>query len=310
MSQPPSEQPQPQPQPYPQQQPQSQPYPQQPPQSAPQPFGAPPPPPSQPPAAPPQPGYGPPQPPQPAQPVADNPYAQPVQPSQPVQPYAYGQQQPAQPPQQSPYGGYPPPGQPPQVLGGPGGPGGPGKRRTGIIVAASVVALAVVAGGVWFAVGRGSDDDGKSPVAKGSQGTSAPSTGPSGTTPTVQPPPEESETPVNPLVPEPTGTGLQAVWKASDSTMLALGDEYADEPSRINAVLSDGAGFECKGRWQKDGSGDFLEVALLCEQDGKRVESKDRVGNLNQSGDTLTVKWNKGATGSETYERFRDMDPA
>ncbi|MFE5962955.1 hypothetical protein ACFYZ6_20810 [Streptomyces rubiginosohelvolus] len=56
--------------------------------------------------------------------------------------------------------------------------------------------------------------------------------------------------------------------------------------------------------------GDFLEVALLCEQDGARVMSKDRVGNLRQNGDTLTVTWKKGASGTDTFERFQDMDPA
>ncbi|MEU9763698.1 hypothetical protein ACFYYY_17570 [Streptomyces sp. NPDC001834] len=181
-----------------------------------------------------------------------------------------------------------------------------------------MVAVAVVAGGVWFAVGRGDDAP---TVAKESQESQesqeGPSASPSGPSPgneqlpTVRPPSEGSQTPDrNPYVPEPTGTGLQAVWKGPDSVMLALGDAYVDEPARVNAILSDGDGFECKGRWQKDESGDFLEVALLCRQDGARVEDKDRVGNLSQNGDTLTVKWNKGATGSETFTRFRDMDPA
>ncbi|SCE33009.1 hypothetical protein GA0115243_1106104 [Streptomyces sp. ScaeMP-e83] len=65
-------------------------------------------------------------------------------------------------------------------------------------------------------------------------------------------------------MPHPAGTGLQAVWKKPDSTMLALGGAYAVEPARIEAVLSHGDGFECKGRWQKDESGGFLEMALLC----------------------------------------------
>ncbi|MFJ2590366.1 hypothetical protein [Streptomyces sp. NPDC087538] len=249
-----------------------------------QPFGTPPPPPV-PPTAPPQTGYGQPQVPHPGMPVAGNPYAQPG----------------------PPYGVYPSPHGP--LPGALGQAPGPRKRQTGLIVTAAVVALVMVAGGVWFAVGRGGDDT-ESPKAKASPSTSAPSVSPTDKSPIVQPPPEESESPDNPLVPEPTGTGLQAVWKASDSTMLAIGDAYLDEPARINAILSDGSGFECKGRWQEDESGDFLEVALLCEQDGVRVADKDRAGNLSQNGDTLTVKWNKGATGSESFERFRDMDPA
>lgn len=260
-----------------------------------QPFGAPPPVPPVPPG-PPQTGYGVPQ-----QPVAGNPYAQPVQGAQP-QGYGYGGGQP------TPYGS--------------AQPGTPAPRkRTGLIAVAAVLAVAVIGGGIWFAVDRGSDsgsDDAKSPTSVGTPGATGSDGGagesPEATDPTADPAEEPSASPParsdNPLVPEPTGTGLQAVWKRSDSTMLALGDEYADEPTRINAVLTDGDGFECKGRWQEDESGDFLEVALLCEQDGARVMSKDRVGNLRQNGDTLTVTWKKGASGTDTFERFQDMDPA
>jgi hypothetical protein len=184
-----------------------------------------------------------------------------------------------------------------------------------------VLAVAVIGGGVWFAVDRGSDDgsdEARSPASVGTPSASGAdgSTGesPAATDPTEDPAGEPSASPParsdNPLVPQPTGTGLQAVWKKPDSTMLALGDAYTDEPTRINAILSDGDGFECKGRWQEDEGGDFLEVALLCEQDGARVKSRDRVGNLRQNGDALTVTWKKGATGADTFERFRDMDPA
>ncbi|MFJ3998939.1 hypothetical protein [Streptomyces parvus] len=278
----------------------SQPYDEQPPMpQGQQPFGAPPPMPPVPPG-PPQPGYGAPQ-----QPVAGNPYAQP-------QGYGHGGGQP------SPYGtpgngGFPPP-----------QPGTPAPRkRTGLIAIAAVLAVAVIGGGVWFAVGRGSDsgsDDAKSPTSVGNPGAtgSAGSTGetPEATDPTTAPSDEPSDEPSaspparsdNPLVPQPTGTGLQAVWKGSDSTMLGLGEAYPDEPARINAILSLRDGLECKGRWQEDESGDFLEMALLCEQDGVRVANKDRVGNLRQNGDTLTVTWKKGATGTDTFERFSDMN--
>lgn len=111
------------------------------------------------------------------------------------------------------------------------------------------------------------------------------------------------------MAPTPTGTGLQAVWRTSGSTMLGLGEEYLDEPARINAVLTTADGLDCEGRWQKDESGDFLEMALLCKEDGVRVKSKDRIGNLEQTGDTLSVEWKKGATGTETFERARDLEP-
>ncbi|MET7444437.1 hypothetical protein ACIGNW_08410 [Streptomyces sp. NPDC053707] len=215
------------------------------------------------------------------QPVADNPYAT----QQPAQP-----QQPPQPP---PYGAYPPP------------PPAPGKRRTPLIVGAALVALVLIGGGVWFALGTGGEDDPKGPVAEGSASASpSVSAAPSGSEET---PPEESPSPS--VAPTPTGTGLQAVWRTSGSTMLGLGEEYLDEPARINAVLTTADGLDCEGRWQKDESGDFLEMALLCKEDGVRVKSKDRIGNLEQTGDTLSVEWKKGATGTETFERARDLEP-
>ncbi|MEU5327996.1 hypothetical protein [Streptomyces parvus] len=285
----------------------SQPYDEQPPMPrGQQPFGAPPPMPPVPPG-PPQSGYGVPQ-----QPVAGNPYAQPAQGAQP-QAYGHGGGQP------SPYGAPGNGGFPPQQPGAPAP-----RKRTGLIAVAAVLAVAVIGGGIWFAVDRGSDsgsDDAKSPTSVGTPGAtgSAGSAGevPGATDPadpTAAPSDEPAASPParsdNPLVPQPTGTGLQAVWKRSDLTMLGLGDEYADEPTRINAVLTDGEGFKCTGRWQEDESGGFLEMALLCEQDGVRVKSKDRAGNLRQNGDTLTVTWKKGATGTDTFERFQDMDPA
>ncbi|WP_272922907.1 MULTISPECIES: hypothetical protein [Streptomyces] len=182
---------------------------------------------------------------------------------------------------------------------------------------AAVLALAVVGGGIWFAVGRGNDDGSdtaKPPAPVAAPSESGPGESPEPADPTADPEDEPSASPParsdNPFVPRPTGTGLQAVWKLPDSTMLGLGDEFADQPARINAILSFRGGLECKGRWQEDESGGFLEMALLCEEDGVRVKSKDRVGNLRQIGDKLTVTWKKGATGTDTFERFGDMDPS
>ncbi|WP_406409991.1 hypothetical protein OG923_15195 [Streptomyces halstedii] len=240
---------------------------------------------------------------------------QPSQPPQAQQYQPYQQPPPFPPPPQhaSPYGGYPsPPPQGPQV---PAPASGGGKRRAGLIAGGALVALVLVGGGVWFVLGdRGGDA--KAPTAHGSPGVSE--TGPGVTDePTAPEPPvagpsaegSAGEEPSLPDLPTPTGTGLQAVWRAPDSTMLALGDAYKDEPRRVNAVLSDGNGFECKGRWQKDDGGGLV-VALLCEQDGTKAEDKDRLGEIEQSGDTLTVEWKKGTTGTESFERFRDMDPA
>ncbi|MER7941445.1 hypothetical protein [Streptomyces sp. NPDC094458] len=258
-------------------------------------------PPAQPPAQPyaPPPAQPPAQPYEPAQAGSGNPYG-----GQPVADNPYATQQPAQPqqpPQPPPYGAYPPP---PQGPGTPPPPA-PGKRRTPLIVGAALVALVLIGGGVWFALGTGGEDDPKGPVAEGSASASpSVSAAPSGSEET---PPEESPSPS--VAPTPTGTGLQAVWRTSGSTMLGLGEEYLDEPARINAVLTTADGLDCEGRWQKDERGDFLEMALLCKEDGVRVKSKDRIGNLEQTGDTLSVEWKKGATGTETFERARDLEP-
>ncbi|MFE6703093.1 hypothetical protein [Streptomyces sp. NPDC057718] len=97
-----------------------------------------------------QPGYGyPQQAPQGVPPQQPNPYGQPQQPPQGYgypqaqQPGPYGQQPPA-----PPYGGQPPYGaQPPQP-----------KKKTGLIIGGAVVALAVIAGGVYFLTSGGGSD--------------------------------------------------------------------------------------------------------------------------------------------------------
>ncbi|MFH9295969.1 hypothetical protein [Streptomyces sp. NPDC017520] len=131
------------------------PYGGQPPQGQPGPYGQQPgpygaPPPQGPPQG--QPGYGyPQQAPQGVPPQQPNPYAQPQQPQQGYgypqaqQPGPYGQQPPA-----PPYGGQPGyDGQQPQQP----------KKKTGLIVGVAVVALAVIAGGVYFLTSGGGSGD-------------------------------------------------------------------------------------------------------------------------------------------------------
>ncbi|MFD7421185.1 hypothetical protein ACFV6M_12200 [Streptomyces californicus] len=109
-------------------------------------------------APPPQggPGYGyPQQAPQGVPPQQPNPYAQPQQPQgygypQAQQPGPYGQQPPA-----PPYGGQPPYGAQPPYGGQPQQP----KKKTGLIVGVAVVALAVIAGGVYFLTSGGGSSD-------------------------------------------------------------------------------------------------------------------------------------------------------
>ncbi|MGW1235579.1 hypothetical protein [Streptomyces sp. b94] len=117
-------------------------------------------------APPPQggPGYGyPQQAPQGVPPQQPNPYAQPQQPQgygypQAQQPGPYGQQPPA-----PPYGGQPQYGAQPPYGGQPQQP----KKKTGLIVGVAVVALAVIAGGVYFLTSGGG---GSSDVADSTKG--------------------------------------------------------------------------------------------------------------------------------------------
>ncbi|MFJ8868629.1 hypothetical protein ACIRD6_23035 [Streptomyces sp. NPDC102473] len=112
------------------------------------PYGGPPP---QPPQG--QPGYGYPQ----QAPQGVPPQQQPPQPGYgyPQQPGPYGQQPPT-----PPYGGQQAyPGMPPQ-------PGAP-KKKTGLIIGAAVVALAVVAGGVYFLTSGGSSNSDVADSTKG-----------------------------------------------------------------------------------------------------------------------------------------------
>ncbi len=110
------------------------------------------------------PGYGyPQQAPQGVPPQQPNPYAQPQQPQgygypQAQQPGPYGQQPPA-----PPYGGQPPYGAQPPYGGQPQQP----KKKTGLIVGVAVVALAVIAGGVYFLTSGGG---GSSDVADSTKG--------------------------------------------------------------------------------------------------------------------------------------------
>ncbi|CAM5467744.1 hypothetical protein SCALM49S_06468 [Streptomyces californicus] len=88
-------------------------------------------------------------------PQQPNPYAQPQQPQgygypQAQQPGPYGQQPPA-----PPYGGQPPYGAQPPYGGQPQQP----KKKTGLIVGVAVVALAVIAGGVYFLTSGGGSSD-------------------------------------------------------------------------------------------------------------------------------------------------------
>ncbi|MFH9067870.1 hypothetical protein [Streptomyces alboflavus] len=227
------------------------------------------------------------------QPSADNPYAQPG-----AQPYTHPNAQP-------PYGGYPP--QFPTPDGG-----GPKSRRW-LAVTAAVAALAVIGGGVWFAVGKG-DDDGQSkkPAAEAGRTASAeprPSETPSaeesdgaGESGDPYADPDDGESEDEPGG-GPTGTTLVGFWRSEKpgGGILGLRDiPDTTQPKKASVSLLDGG--RCSGLRRVIEPGRSYRIGLLCERDSKEI-----FGDLIfAGGDTLTVTWDKGRSGKETYKRFLD----
>lgn len=234
-------------------------------------------------------------------PSADNPYAQPQ-----ADAYAQPQADPyAQPNAQPPYGGYPP--QYPTPDGG-----GP-KRRGWLVVTAAVAALAVIGGGVWFAVGKG-DGDGepKQPAAEADRSAGAeprPSETPraeesdgAGESDDPYADPDSGEGEDEPGG-GPTGTTLVGFWRSEKpgGGILGLRDSPdTTKPKKASVSLLDDG--RCTGLRRVIEAGRSYRIGLLCERDKKEI-----YGNLVFSGgDTLTVTWDQGRTGKETYKRFLD----
>jgi hypothetical protein len=242
----------------------------------------PPPPPAQPPQAPQYP---------PNQPLPNQPL--PNQHPQYGTPYgSYGQQP-------SPYGTYPPP--PPAPSGG--------RNKTPVITAAAVAAVAVIGGVVWFATSGGDDDDNKASAGGSSQVSVSPSISvPESEQPTAGSSATPSEAESGGIGAEPTGTGMAGMWR-SDSGGGVLGLKESadtDEPNKISVIFVSG-GLECRGIRKVEEPDRKYRIAMLCERGGKPVKEEDRGGDLTYGGgDTVTVKWFKGKTGSETFTRYGD----
>lgn len=234
------------------------------------------------------------------QPSADNPYARTGGP----QPYSLPNSQP-------PYRGYGP------QLPTPDG-GGPQRRRW-LVVTAAVVALAVVGGGIWFAVGKGDDDgDPKKPAAEADRAAGAeprPSETPSaeesdgteesgGTGESDDPyaDPDSGEDEDEPGD-GPTGTTLVGLWRSEKPGGGILGLRDSPDttmPKKASVSLLDDG--RCSGLRRVVEPGRSYRIGLLCERDNEEI-----FGDLVfAGGDTLTVTWDKGRSGRETYKRFMD----
>ncbi|WP_353942885.1 hypothetical protein ABII15_15345 [Streptomyces sp. HUAS MG91] len=242
----------------------------------------PPPPPQQPPAGP----YGTPQ----------GPYGPPQGQAPDPGPYGYGAPQPPYGQQPSPYGQFPPPGQP---------PGGGGKKKAVLVVAAVVVVAALAGGGILL--GTRGDDGGKDePAAKESSvvatgRVSAPadeptqSDTPAGDEPTAAPSDDpfadESDGPGR----RPAGdTGYQGQWQNEEAQTLTVASKLTTGSAKgkyaVSYIDSRGKGI-CSGIGQTQ-SGNRFRIAVSCA--GKDTGNKVFVANLTQSGDVVTLTWEKG----------------
>ncbi|WP_156726687.1 hypothetical protein [Streptomyces apocyni] len=234
------------------------------------------------------------------------PYGTPGQGYGQQQPYG---QQPYGPQQPPPYGTYPP--TPPPPYGSSGSPGN--GRKTGLVIgvaALALLAVLVIGGGVWFAVGPGDDGSGKS-VAESSE-SPTPRTTPSPSLSVPEPDPEDDD----PYGDEPddgatqddkprpgiTGTTLVGFWRSdTGSGILGLrASPDSEKPTQPSVSLL--AGGRCTGLRKVIEPGRSYRIGLICEKD-----KKEMYGNLVfTGGDTLTVTWEKGKTGTETFSRFLD----
>ncbi|MFP3992109.1 hypothetical protein U9R90_32485, partial [Streptomyces sp. E11-3] len=188
------------------------------------------------------------------------------------------------------------------------------KRRTGFVIGAAALAMLVIGGGVWFTVGPG-DDGSESPVAQDSQSPS-PSTTPSPSLSVPETDPEDDDPYGDDPDDEPsdgateddkprpgvTGTTIVGFWRSeTGSGILGLRESPDSKtPKKVSvSLLADG---RCSGLRKVVEPGRSYRVGLICEKDKKEI-----FGNLVfTGGDTLTITWDKGKTGTETFRRFLD----
>ncbi len=260
---------------------------------------------TQPPGPPPQGGFGPPPPngpppggqwQPPAGPPAQGSYGYPQSPEQPTlipgQQAPYGQQ---------PYGapgGYPPP--------PPGGPSSGSGGKIAVIIAGAVALLALLAGGVYLAVGG---HDGKNPVVAEPSASADPTAGTDtggssgGTTqptddPAADPTSDPFDTSGGGSGDAPAGDDFRGQW-TSDGKVLTIGDklEFGEHAGKFNLnwiELGGGKGL-CLGYGEMQGHD--LHLTVTC--DGKDVSATARKIS---SGQGVTLSWDDGATDDLTYE--------
>ncbi|MFE6890214.1 hypothetical protein [Streptomyces sp. NPDC057694] len=249
----------------------------------------PPPPPQQPPAQPPAGPYG----------AAPGPYGPPQgqAPAPAPGPYGgYGQQQPPYGQQQPGYGQFPPP---------PGPPPGGGKKKAVLIAAAVVVVAALAGGGIMLAT-SGDDGGDDKPAAKESSvvatgSVSEPADDPTQTEAPVSDEPTGASTD-DPFADESDGpaerpagdTGYQGQWQNEKAQTLTVASKLTTGTAKgkyaVSYIDAQGKGI-CSGIGQTQ-SGDRFRIAVSCS--GKDTGDKVFVANLTQSGDVVTLTWEKG----------------
>ncbi|MCH0542000.1 hypothetical protein I3F58_21020 [Streptomyces sp. MUM 203J] len=150
-------------------------------------------------------------------------------------------------------------------------------------------------------------DDSKKPAAKNSA-----SVGPD-TDPTTSPSATEPDGPYGTPEPEeteetepgsgPTGTTIVGFWRSESEPsggILGLRESPdSKKPTETSVSLLDGG--RCNGLRSVVEAGRSYRIGMLCE------DKKELYGTLVfTGGDTLTITWDKGRNGTETFKRFLD----
>ncbi|GAA3641578.1 hypothetical protein ACG5V6_00445 [Streptomyces chitinivorans] len=278
-----------------------------------------------PPGQPPHDGFGPPQypggqPQQPRQPPPPPPQGGPPQAPPPGYggPAAYPQggqsgyayPQGGQPPQQpygqpNPYAAYPPP---PQGAGG--APKG-AKGRVALIVGGAVVALALIGGGVYLAVG---DDDGEPGAAATVSPSPSASSEPSQEAEEpVEPTPEETaEDPLDDYEPTdepagepPAGNDFRGQWQGEGARTLTVGKAFesgeAEGKNSVSWIEFGGDGI-CVGIGENQSRG--YRMALKCGE-GDDEEYIAGTASKTSDGESIEIKWDDGG-GTDTLDWIGD----
>jgi hypothetical protein len=172
----------------------------------------------------------------------------------------------------------------------PPGDGGAKGKRLALIIGGAVVAVALVAGAVFFAT---KDDGGGTPVAESPTDEPTVSESPTGE-PTAEPTDEPTEEPTDAPGGAPA-TGFKGQWQSSEGKALNIWEKFTSGQYKgyynCNWIASGDGILIGIGQDRSDGS---FRIALAPM--GSDDESKGKGGNLVRVGDSVKISWDKGGT--------------